>query len=369
MLAPASIEELQEIVRGHARVLAVGGGTKGRLWAAEDCQLVSTRGLTGMTDYVPSEYTFTALAGTPVREVHEALCSKGQFLPCSALLREAGATLGGAVASGLSGAGRLRFGGLRDFVLGIRFVSGEGSLVAAGGRVVKNAAGFDLPKFMVGSLGRYGILTEITFKVFPAPSASRTLCVECASHEEAAGRIAQSAAARWELSAIDYDPMHRMLYLRLEAPASAVPSIAAEILRQWPGDARQLGDQESGAIWRSVRELGWVADAAAVAKVPLTLKALPVLQRALEAGGQQRAHYSAAGNVAFIALPDTASVAALSGILLKQKLCGLTFIGGREVPMWLGLPQSQEIAAALAKALDPQRRFPPMTSQDYETRD
>ena len=77
------------------------------------------------------------------------------------------------MASGLSGPGRFRFGGLRDFLIGVQFVDGTGKLVRSGGKVVKNAAGFDLPKFMVGSLGRFGILTELSFKVFPAPDDAR----------------------------------------------------------------------------------------------------------------------------------------------------------------------------------------------------
>ena len=82
---------------------------------------------------------------------------------------------------GLSGPRRWRFGGLRDFILGIRFVDGRGRLVRGGGKVVKNAAGFDLPKLFVGSLGRLGILTEVTFKVFPEPPAFATLRVPCDS--------------------------------------------------------------------------------------------------------------------------------------------------------------------------------------------
>ena len=88
---------------------------------------------------------------------------------------DAGATLGGTVAAGVSGPGRFRFGGVRDFILGVRFVDGQGRLLRMGGKVVKNCAGFDLPKFFVGSLGRFGVLAEVTFKVFPAPASRLTL--------------------------------------------------------------------------------------------------------------------------------------------------------------------------------------------------
>src|SRR4029450_4463398 len=91
-----------------------------------------------------------------------ALAARGQSLRCDPFLLDAGATLGGTVAAGLSGPGRFRYGGLRDFILGVRFVDGLGRLMHMGGKVVKNAAGFDLPKFLVGSLGRFGVLAELT---------------------------------------------------------------------------------------------------------------------------------------------------------------------------------------------------------------
>ena len=77
------------------------------------------------------------------------------------------------MAAGTCGPARYRYGGVRDFIIGARFVDGTGALVGGGGKVVKNAAGFDLPKLMVGSLGRLGVLVEVTFKVFPAPQARR----------------------------------------------------------------------------------------------------------------------------------------------------------------------------------------------------
>src|SRR5207249_11250784 len=145
-------------------------------------------GLRGISEYDPSECTFAALAGTPVREIAAALAERGQYLPFDPVLSEAGATLGGTVAAGLSGPGRFRFGGLRDFILGVRFVDGAGRLLRMGGKVVKNAAGFDLPKFFVGSLGRFGVLAEMTFKVFPRPASALTLRL-AANGSEATARM------------------------------------------------------------------------------------------------------------------------------------------------------------------------------------
>ena len=159
--------ELADAVRSAPRALGVGAGTKPRLSAVgADVVKISTVGMRGIVEYEPSEFTFTALAGTPVKEIASALAERGQYLPFDPLLVDAGATIGGTVAAGLGGPGRFRFGGLRDFIVGVRFVDGGGRLLRMGGKVVKNAAGFDLPKFFVGSLGRYGALAEVTSRCF-----------------------------------------------------------------------------------------------------------------------------------------------------------------------------------------------------------
>ncbi len=365
MLVPASIDELKAMVLDHPRVLASGGRTKNRLHHHHgvddrDCVPLSLRGLTGITEYEPSEYTFTALAGTPVREIQAALQEKGQFLPCSALLSDSGATLGGAIASGLSGAGRFRFGGLRDFLLGVRYVSGEGELIAGGGKVVKNAAGFDLPKFMVGSLGCYGILAEVTFKVFPAPSSVRTLRVSCDSHERAAERLVRSASARWELYALDYQGWTRSIYLRLGGPGTALDCIAGEIVQEWAGEVEVLDDEEGDAFWHGVREIAWAPEGGAMVKVPLTPKKIASLQLALEAIGVPTVHYSSGGNVAFVSVSDGERMEALSKALTTIGLQGMTFRGDPEVPLWIGFERSRQIDDAVKQAFDPRKRFPSM---------
>ena len=166
----------------RAHVLPRGNGTKTALSAAPDgVTPLDLSGLSGVIEYQPGEFTFTALAGTRVTEIAAVLAEHGQYLPFDPLLAEAGATLGGTVAAGANGPGRYHYGGLRDFILGVRYVDGEGQIVYAGGKVVKNAAGFDIPKLMVGSLGQFGALVEMTFKVFPKPEANATLRLECAS--------------------------------------------------------------------------------------------------------------------------------------------------------------------------------------------
>lgn len=362
MLEPEFIQELKEMVTSHDQVLAIGGGTKSRLSVVgEHVKKITTRRLSGITEYDPSEYTFTALAGTSVSEIHEAVQAKGQFLPCSALLRDSGATLGGAIASGLSGPGRFRFGGLRDFLLGIQYVSGEGKLITSGGRVVKNAAGFDLSKFMVGSLGRYGILTEVTFKVFPMPPTLETIKVNCDSHETATQRICRAASSRWELYAIDYDASEKALYLRLGGPENALQDLIKDILSEWPGETEALSQEDGETYWEHIRRLGNMPGNGCAAKIPVTPTLISPLQKLMEQIPGVHLHYSVAGNVAGVMTPGVSSMIQVGEALNQLGLPGMTFIGDHNVPLWLGKQQNQAISDAVKEALDPQHRFPKIT--------
>ena len=144
-LTPGTIDDLRQCVTDQPCALARGAGTKPALSRGTgDIAMIDMTGIRGVLTYDPVEFTISALAGTPLREIDAALAENGQWLPFDPPLTDAGATIGGTVAAGLSGAGRLRFGGLRDFLIGVRFVDGEGELVCGGGSVVKNAAGFDL---------------------------------------------------------------------------------------------------------------------------------------------------------------------------------------------------------------------------------
>ena len=171
MQTAANVPEIQQALLDLPQVKVTAGGTKNALSADANLSLAP---LAGVSEYQPSEYTFTAKAATRLSEIESMLAEHGQYLPFDPPLVDAGATLGGTVAAGLSGPNRFRYGGVRDFILGVQLVNGEGELVNGGGKVVKNAAGFDIPKLMVGSLGSFGVMTELTFKVFPAPAATAT---------------------------------------------------------------------------------------------------------------------------------------------------------------------------------------------------
>lgn len=356
MVEPTTIEELADIVTDRKSILPVGGKTKDKLCDVDSDVLVSTKGLSGITSYDPSEYTITALAGTPVKAVNEALEAKGQYLPFSPVLVDAGATLGGTVASGLSGSGRFRYGGIRDFLLGITMVGGTGTITTSGGRVVKNAAGFDLPKLMVGSLGRLGILAEMTFKVFPAAKATRTVQVTCASHANAVQKMIRTANARWELEAIDYRTSDNVLFLRVGAPEEAVDALASDIASTWKEDSSILNSDQ---VWRAIREFEWVPEKHAIAKVPVSPKQIEPLIKSITYIGIKHFHLSAGGAQAWLAIPEDINWDDLNRKLSELPLSGLVF-KGRAPSLWIGQRPDRAIDTAIAKVFDPDSRFLPL---------
>jgi glycolate oxidase FAD binding subunit len=204
-LQPQSVEALQSAVLGHDHVAVRGGGTKSAPLASDRIGTIATSGLRGISEYSSQECVFTALAGTPLTEIDAALAEHGQYMPFDPILARSGATLGGTVASGLSGSGRYRYGGVRDFVIGMRVIDGAGRLIRSGGKVVKNAAGFLLHHGMVGSLGRFGVIVDVTCKVFPRPEAHATLRVDCGSLDGAWQAVARLQMAGRDLEAIDFD--------------------------------------------------------------------------------------------------------------------------------------------------------------------
>lgn len=346
-LYPKTAEEMAEAVRSAPRVLAVGAGTKPPLSAVgPDVVRISTTKLSGITEYEPSEFTFTALAGTTVREIAATLARRGQYLPFDPLLLQAGATIGGTVAAGMSGPGRWRFGGLRDFILGVRFVDGTGRLVRMGGKVVKNAAGFDVPKFFVGGLGRYGAMAELTFKVFPKPAGWMTLQL-MAREPAIMQRIIQGVAnTRWELDAVEASLSEPTVFVRLAGPPSSFESLALDITTCYPGTiVTEISGQE---IWRRITEFSWAQPLGTIAKFAITPARIMEFSGWVKAQAGARGWVAAGGNVGFVARNDAD--------FPPSPWPGILFRG--EGPLWLGPRRDAAIMRAVKTALDPDHRFP-----------
>ena len=175
---PLSTDEARDVVRESSGLGIVpwGGGTRQELgYAPERYDLaLSTESLDRITDYQPADLTVTAQAGVTISHLQETLAEHGQFLALDAA-RPDRQTVGGIIAARANSLRRLAYGSVRDSLLGVSVVNGRGELVKGGGKVVKNVAGYDLPKLYCGSLGTLGLIVEATFKVAPLPQMTATV--------------------------------------------------------------------------------------------------------------------------------------------------------------------------------------------------
>ncbi len=340
-----TISEIQDFIKSQPRVWVRGGGTKPALSGAANLELEN---LSGILEYDPSEFTFTALAGTRVSEIAKLLAEHGQHLPFDPPFFEAGATLGGTVAAGLSGSGRQRFGGVRDFVLAVQFIDGLGALVRGGGKVVKNAAGFDLPKLHCGALSAFGVITELTFKVFPAPKAWATLELEYQTLQTALTVMLKLANSSFDLECLDV--LGTSVLIRIGGVPEALDTRLENIQKFAGIDGIITRDDKN--IWRGASELLWVKPDAALIKIPITPSKISALELKLEGHGQTR--YISSGNLCWLAWTD--SLEKLDAILLALGLSGLV-LRGNTTRVLIGKQTGGVLLERVLNTFDPERKF------------
>jgi glycolate oxidase FAD binding subunit len=203
----------------------VGAGSKrnyGRPMSGED--LLDVSSLKGIVAYQPEELIITVLPGTPVVELEMALAERGQRLgfdppdwgPLFGSPPQIG-TIAGAISTDACGPARVRYGAARDQLLGFRAVNGLGEAFKAGGKVVKNVTGFDIPKLVCGAFGTLCVLTELTFRVFPKPSRSQTFAVRNIEPQEGFVLLRKVWASPLEATGLGY--REGSIVMRLEGEA------------------------------------------------------------------------------------------------------------------------------------------------------
>ncbi len=239
----ATIERIRAAHASRTPLILHGGGSKTFYGNADEGEVLNTRVLTGVVDYQPKELVLTARAGTPLAEIEALLDEQNQMLAFEPPHFDGAATLGGCIAAGLSGPRRPYAGAARDFVLGVRLIDGTGQPLRFGGQVIKNVAGYDVSRLMVGALGTLGLLTEVSLKVLPRPKAETTLQYEL---DEAAAllKINQWAGQPLPLSATSWHA--GLLTLRLSGAASAVQAAQAKLGGETLKDA--------AAFWQRLRD-------------------------------------------------------------------------------------------------------------------
>jgi glycolate oxidase FAD binding subunit len=274
---PTSIDELREAIgvalAAEEPAELVAGGTKRGLGRPlQTPHVVDLTRFSGIRDYAPQELVLTAGAATPLTAIDRALAAAGQMLAFEppdwrGLLGVAhgSQTLGGIIACNLSGPRRIKSGAARDHFLGFAAVSGRAEMFKAGGKVVKNVTGYDLPKLMAGSYGTLAALAEVTVKVLPRPETAATILIRGVAPEESVRLMSAALGSPHEVSGAAYLPPGTprpavlpsaagVVMLRVEGPEPSVAYRRAALLVEFAGsgETAALGDADTSALWRDI---------------------------------------------------------------------------------------------------------------------
>lgn len=332
-LEPATVDEAAEAMRALAAdrlsVAFVGGGTELDLGAppARLDAVLHTRRLARIREHAPSDQIVAVEAGMTLAELQRQLAPHGQRLALDPPAPER-ATVGGIVAAGAWGPRRTRFGAPRDLVIGVTLVRADGAVAHGGGKVVKNVAGFDLPRLLCGSLGTLGLVAEVVFRLHPLPEASAS-----AVFEGLAGVDLQETLPA--LRSLGVEPVavaglgaggKFTLAVRFEGFGPGVRDQVERTLARAGGGARLEGAEE-GALWArhdQARLGGDVRVKASFAPAALVkaLDALAPLQAALAGGG--------------LAVHPALGLALLAGELGDPEQAGRAVASAREALRRLG---------------------------------
>jgi glycolate oxidase FAD binding subunit len=286
ILKPRNAKDVEDAVvwaLGDGRTLEIAGqGSKRGIGRPSQSDItLDLSGLTGVTLYEPEELVLSARAGTPIADIERLVADKGQelaFEPADYGPLLGGApgagTIGGVIATNLSGPRRIKAGAARDHFLGVTAVSGRGETFKSGGRVVKNVTGYDLCKLMAGSWGTLGAMTEVTIKTLPRAETETTVLLTGLDDRRAAQAMADAMGSSCEVSGAAHLPRaiattvmeltatKAMTVLRLEGVTPSVAHrarILSELLKSY-GAAERLDEAASRGLWRGIRDVLPFAD-------------------------------------------------------------------------------------------------------------
>ena len=363
-VSPGSAEEIAAILRfasEHDLVVAPCGGctaqATGRIPERIDI-LLRTNRLNAVEHYDPGDLTAGFGAGTTLATLQETLAKNNQFLPL-AVASPSEATIGGLLACAAQNALSHGYGGLRDFCIGIQFVTGDGKLAKGGGRVVKNVAGYDLMKLLIGSYGTLGVITSANFKVFPRPetrgqlrtymaefsslseamvfgdelrlSPLEPLCVELVSPRALEYLADQPAPARNPDDFAPAQPVHvGEETWRIAVRAAGSETVLVRYHRELGGAvSRELNGEEESALWSAVTRFAAAVAARHRNQMLLQIDTIPTAVEAAILAAQQAA-------------VDNNFIPALTGTLMRGTLT-VAF-----VPLSVDPPSAMQFATAVS---------------------
>jgi glycolate oxidase FAD binding subunit len=214
-------QQIQSAYETEMPLCIQGGNSKAFYGHDVSGEILDVSQNAGVISYEPTELVITVRAGTTVAEINQVLAAENQILPFDPPCFTEATTIGGAVACGLTGPGRPYIGATRDFILGIKTVSGKGEIMSFGGQVMKNVAGYDVSRLMSGSFGTLGVLLEVSLKVLPKPDYEMTV-IGRFNAEEAIHLMNQWAGQPFPISATSYE--QEQLFIRLSGHKKAVLS-------------------------------------------------------------------------------------------------------------------------------------------------
>jgi glycolate oxidase FAD binding subunit len=286
---PSTAEELRDLVavaaaEGTPLEIQGAGSKRGLGRPVEAERVVRLAALAGITLYEPAELVMSARAGTPLAEIERQLADSSQQLafepPDYGVLLggEPGRqTIGGALACNLAGPRRIKAGAARDHFLGVQAVTGRGDLIKSGGRVVKNVTGYDLCKLLAGSFGTLAVMTEVTFKVLPAPETSLTLLLRPTDRGAGFAALRAAMASAYDVASAAFLPVSAasrssvaevaaagsdLALLRIEGPEPSVRYRAdalKQLLLSHGFEIGEAGDGPSITLWREIRDVALLA--------------------------------------------------------------------------------------------------------------
>ncbi len=355
LLQPSSAVELQSIIRDANYVSVQGRGERAAppFDKGDSKTHISLSKFNRILEYQPDEYTITVEAGTKISDVANTLSEYGQYLPFDPPFIKEDLSIGSIIARGLSGPGACRFGVLRDFILGVTFVDGLGESIRTGGKVVKNAAGFDIPKLICGTWGSLGAITEATFKVFPIAPEYRTLVFKFPSFDTGHSALVALGRSQFTLDVLDLRQDGR-LYVKLGGQPGSMENRTAALESEL-GIPSEIPDD---AFWDTPIALSRFPETGAFVKVATSPKSLPALDAAL--GSQESARrYSIGGYVAWIHWDK--SLDELHHILNNLGLSGQV-ASGPEASSIVGNQSQAAFFKKIKSAFDPKGKFPDLYS-------
>lgn len=236
--------------RALGQALDIQGAGSKSFYGQPPCgRALDTRPFSGIASYQPTELVVTVRCGTPLRELETVLEASGQCLPFEPPRFAGGGTVGGMVACGLSGPARASSGSLRDHVLGVTLLNGDGQLLRFGGEVMKNVAGYDVSRLLAGSMGTLGVIVEVSLKVLPMAPASATLRLAC-DQPTALAWLNQWGGQPLPLNASAW--FDGALLVRLRGAAAAVQ--ASTLLLQHRHGAEHIEAPQSELLWQGLRD-------------------------------------------------------------------------------------------------------------------